>query len=60
MKKKEMAQEVFDALFADAVQDLRKSGLPETEVFSIIKNQFGHKYVRRFCDEGQKEGGDPQ
>ena len=42
-------QEFFDDLFIEAVGDLRKSGFKEEEVFSIIENQFGIEYARRFC-----------
>ena len=42
-------QEFFDDLFLEAVGDLRKSGFKEEEVFSIINNQFGINYARRFC-----------
>ena len=53
-------QEFFDALFVEAVGDLRKSGFNEEEVFSIIEDQFGSTYARRFCSSETKEGGTAQ
>ena len=49
-------QEFFDALFVEALGDLRKSGFKEKEVFSIIKDQFGVKYARQFCGQEKQKG----
>ena len=51
-------QEFFDTLFVEAVRDLRKSGFEEEEVFSIIEDQFGAAYARRFCRPEVQEEGD--
>lgn len=50
-------QEFFDALFVEAVRDLRKGGFKEEEVFSIIEDQFGVAYARRFCRPEAQQGG---
>ena len=49
-------QEFFDALFVEALGDLRKSGFKEKEVFSIIEDQFGVKYARQFCRQETQKG----
>lgn len=56
-RQKIFPQEFFDTLFKEAVLDLRKSGFKEEEVFSIIENQFGVKYARRFCRQKTQRGG---
>jgi hypothetical protein len=50
-------QEFFDALFVEAVRDLRRSGFKDDEVFSIVENQFGVTYARRFCSQKTQQGG---
>ena len=56
-RQKIFPQEFFDTLFEEAVVDLQKSGFNEEEVFSIIENQFGIKYARRFCRQETQRGG---
>jgi hypothetical protein len=48
--KNVMAQEVFDAMVDEAIEDLRKSGLNIKEIFSIIKDHFGLRYANEFCN----------
>ena len=47
--QKVFPQEYFDALFQEAVRDLRKSGFNDEEVFAIIEEQFGTRYAIQFC-----------
>lgn len=49
-EKKIIAQEVFDALVDDAIDDLRKAGLSPKDIFGIVENHFGEKYAQRFCE----------
>ena len=38
-KQAEIAEEVFNALFEGAIEDLRRSGLDRAEILSIIEAQ---------------------
>lgn len=53
--QREMPQEVFDSLIDEAIEDLRRSGLDNEEIFSIIKEHFGRRYARKFCEETCRE-----
>jgi hypothetical protein len=48
-KKREISEEVFAAMLDDAIEDLKRSGLDASEVFSIVEANFGMAYARRFC-----------
>ena len=48
--KNVMAQEIFDAMVDEAIEDLRKSGLDIKEIFSIIKDHIGLRYANKFCN----------
>jgi hypothetical protein len=48
-EKKIIAQDFFDALVDDAIDDLRKSGLPPKDILGIVERHFGEKYAQRFC-----------
>ena len=48
-KKREMSEEVFAAMLDEAIEDLKRSGLDASEVFSIVKANFGMVYASRFC-----------
>ncbi|MBW1788920.1 MAG: hypothetical protein JRK53_20275 [Deltaproteobacteria bacterium] len=50
-KTRIISQEIFDAMVDGAIEDLRKSGMGQTEVHSIIEDQFGPRYARMFCTE---------
>jgi DNA-binding transcriptional regulator YhcF (GntR family) len=49
--QRKIAQEVFDALIDDAIEDLRHSGLDNEEILSIIEEEFGLPYARKFCEK---------
>ena len=49
-RQKIFPQEFFDALFKEAVMDLRKGGFKEDEIFAIIEEQFGAHYANQFCE----------
>ena len=48
-EKKIIAQDFFDILVDDAIEDLRKAGLSPKDIFGIVERQFGEKYAQRFC-----------
>ena len=48
--KRIMAQEIFDAMVDGAIEDLRKSGLPSSDVYRIVEDHFGERYAQAFCD----------
>lgn len=48
-EKREMAEEVFAAMLDQAIEDLKLSGLDPGEIYSIIEENFGMAYARRFC-----------
>jgi len=50
-KQAEIEEEVFDALVEGPVEDLRRSGLDRAEIFFIIEEQFGPRYVHKSCEE---------
>ena len=48
-KQREISEEVFSAMLYQAIEELKKSGLESGEVFSIVEEQFGSSYAKRFC-----------
>ena len=50
-KKRVIAEEVFAAMLDQAIDDLKQSGLDAGEVFSIVEENFGVSYARRFCSQ---------
>jgi hypothetical protein len=50
-KKKVISEEVFAAMLDQAIEDLKLSGLDAGEVFSIVEENFGVSYARRFCSQ---------
>ena len=54
--QKEITKKVFDAMVHGAIEDLRKSGLDNEEIFLIIEEQFGLRYAREFCKQWWVKG----
>ena len=50
-KKRVISEEVFAAMLDQAIEDLKQSGLDAGEVFSIVEENFGISYARRFCSQ---------
>ncbi len=48
-EKRVISEEVFAAMLDQAIDDLKLSGLDAIEVFSIVEQNFGVAYARRFC-----------
>ena len=48
-KKRVISEEVFAAMLDQAIDELKLSGLDAIEVFSIVEENFGIAYARRFC-----------
>jgi hypothetical protein len=55
--RREIFQEDFDSLLAEAIEDLQKSGLDHKEVFSVVREHFGLKYAKKFCTESSYGAG---
>ncbi|MBU0735176.1 MAG: hypothetical protein ABIE47_08355 [Pseudomonadota bacterium] len=53
-KKREISEEVFAAMLDQAIEDLKRSGLDPGEVFSIVEENFGIAYARRFCKSSMR------
>jgi hypothetical protein len=49
LEKREIAEEVFAAMLDQAIEDLKLSGLDTGEIYSIVEENFGSAYARRFC-----------
>ena len=49
-RKVEITQELLDSFLEEAVEDLRKSGLSKKEISTIIKDQFGSRYLSKFFE----------
>ncbi len=50
-KKRVISEEVFAAMLDQAIDDLKQSGLDASEVFSIVEENFGTCYAKRFCSQ---------
>jgi len=48
-EKREMSEELFAAMLDQAIEDLKLSGLDAGEIYSIVEENFGLTYARRFC-----------
>ena len=46
----EILQQDFDLLLAEAIEDLRKSGVDNEEIFDVVKEHFGLKYAKKFIE----------
>jgi hypothetical protein len=55
MKKREISQEVFEAMLDGAIDDLRRCGMGYHEIFPVVEECFGIQYARRFCRERGNE-----
>ena len=55
-KQKEITKKFFDGMVHGAIEDLRKSGLDDEEIFLIIEEQFGPGYAREFCKQRWVKG----
>jgi len=53
-KQKVMSEEVFEAMLDQAIEDLHNSALDASEVFTIVEEQFGNGYARRFCNTSNR------
>jgi len=49
VKQREISQEVFEAMLDGAIDDLRRCGMGDSEIFPVVEECFGLKYARRFC-----------
>lgn len=49
--KHEILKKDFEALLADAIEDLYMSGIDNDEICKIIEQQFGIHYAKNFCSD---------
>jgi len=45
-KHNQIEKDFFDSMINDAIEDLRKSGLEDEEIITIISQEFGTRYLR--------------
>lgn len=53
-EKREISEEVFAAMLDQAIEDLKLSGLDPGEIYSIVEENFGIAYARRFCTHSKR------
>jgi hypothetical protein len=51
MNKPEILKSDFEALLAEAIEDLYMSGMSHDEICRIIEQQFGLKYAEKYCSD---------
>jgi len=55
-KNNQIEKDVFDRMINDAIEDLRKSGLEDEEIITIIGQEFGTRYLHHLPEATQKAG----
>jgi hypothetical protein len=46
---------VFDTILIGAIEDLRKCGLDDEEIFPIIEEQFGLRCARKYVEKARND-----
>jgi hypothetical protein len=52
---REIKEEVFDTILIGAIEDLRKCGLDDEEIFPIIEEQFGFRCARKYIQKARND-----
>lgn len=52
---REIKEEVFDTILIGAIEDLRKCGFDDEEIFPIIKEQFGLRSARKCFEKARND-----
>lgn len=52
---RKIKEEVFDTILIGAIEDLRKCGLDDEEIFPIIKEQFGLRCARKCFEKARND-----
>ena len=57
MKKHNQIEKVFfGTMIDDAIEDLRKSGLEDKEIITIISQEFGTRYLHHLPEATKQTG----
>ncbi len=52
----QIEKDVFDTMVIDAIEDLRKSGLEDEEIITIISQEFGIRYLHHLFEATKQAG----
>ena len=52
----QIEKDVFDTMIIDAIEDLRKSGLEDEEIITIISQEFGTQYLHHITEAPKQAG----
>ena len=55
-KNNQIEKDVFDTMVIDAIEDLRKSGLEDEEIITIISQEFGTRYLHHLHEATKQTG----
>ncbi len=55
-KHNQIEKDFFDSMINDAIEDLRKSGLEDEEIITIISQEFGTRYLRHLPEATKQAG----
>ena len=55
-KNSQIEKDVFDTMVIDAIEDLRKSGLEDEEIITIISQEFGTRYLHHLHEATKQTG----
>jgi len=54
-KNNQIEKDVFDTMIIDAIEDLRKSGLEDEEIITIISQEFGTQYLHHITKHPNRQ-----
>jgi len=55
-KHNQIKKDFFDIMINDAIEDLRKSGLEDEEIITIISQEFDPRYVHHLFEVAKQAG----
>jgi len=55
-KHNQIEKDFFDTMINDAIEDLRKSGLEDEAIITIISKEFGTRYLHHFLEMVKQAG----
>jgi hypothetical protein len=55
-KQNQIQKDFFDTMINDAIEDLRKSGLEDEAIITIINQEFGPRYVHHLFEVAKQAG----
>ena len=55
-KNNRIEKDFYDTMINDAIEDLRKSGMEDEEIITIISHEFGPRYVRHLFEATKQTG----